>query len=153
MDFTPVAFSEVPNIKRTTTNGFELALSVLFLSGVQHYAETPQGMAKVPEYVKDIMRKVPVSWDESRFVDGYPGKLVVIARKANNTWYVAGINGEDKEKIIKVSLPFINQKQGMLITDGADNRSFTKSDIALTNNEIELNMKAKGGFVITFSLQ
>ena len=41
MDFTPVCFTEYDNFERVTGNGAELAMAVLFLSGVQHYAETP----------------------------------------------------------------------------------------------------------------
>jgi alpha-glucosidase len=63
MDFTPMAFSEVPNIRRMTTNGFELALSVMFWSGIQHYAEIPEGMAHVPNYVKEFLRDMPPAWE------------------------------------------------------------------------------------------
>jgi len=80
MDFTPVCFTEYDNFERITGNGAELALAVLFLSGVQHYAETPRGMATVPDYTREMMSKIPVTWDETRFVDGYPGKYIVIAR-------------------------------------------------------------------------
>ncbi|MBA7537415.1 Glucan 1,4-alpha-glucosidase SusB [subsurface metagenome] len=98
MDFTPVCFNEYDNNTRVTGNAAELAQAVLFLSGVQHYAEIPAGMEKVPDYVKEIMREVPVDWDETRFVDAYPGKYIVLARRKDDTWYVAGINGEEREK-------------------------------------------------------
>ncbi|HMY40469.1 MAG TPA: glycoside hydrolase family 97 catalytic domain-containing protein, partial [Marinagarivorans sp.] len=93
MDFTPTVLSSIPGINRRTRVGFELAVSVLFLSGWQHIAETPAGMAKVPHYVKNILRDLPVSWDETRFVDGFPGRYAVIARRKGNQWYVAAING------------------------------------------------------------
>jgi alpha-glucosidase len=59
MDFTPINFSGIPNIKRKTTNGFEIALSVLFTSGIQHIAETPDGMASQKDFVKDYMSTLP----------------------------------------------------------------------------------------------
>ena len=150
MDFTPVCFSEVPNIKRVTTNGFELALSVIFTSGIQHYAQTPEGMAAVPDYVKDFMREIPSCWDDTRFIDGFPGKFVVIARKFNDKWYIAGINGEDVEKNINLDLPFLKDtKTGTLITDGSDNRSFDMQNITLTPEKpLEIKLKGNGGFVI-----
>jgi hypothetical protein len=151
MDFTPVCFSEVPNMQRKTSNAFELAVSVLFLSGLQHYAEVPQGMIKMPDYVKNILKAVPVSWNESKFVDGYPGKFVVIARRDNATWYVAGINGENQDKTIKVTLPFINRKEGVLISDGETNRSFSKNDIELNDSKsLNITIKANGGFLLIF---
>jgi hypothetical protein len=150
MDFTPVCFSEVPNIKRVTTNGFELALSVIFCSGIQHFAQTPEGMAAVPDYVKDFMREIPSCWDDTRFIDGYPGKLVVIARKSKDIWYLAGINGEGIEKNINLDLTFIkNFKTGTLITDGSDNRSFNMQKITITPAKtLGIKLKGNGGFVI-----
>ena len=149
MDFTPVCFSEVPHMQRKTSNAFELALSVIFLSGIQHYAEVPQGMSKVPDYVKNAMKAVPVSWNESKFIDGYPGKFFIIARRNNATWFVAGINGENQDKSVKISLPFINKNSGVLITDGESNRTFSKKEISLNDSKsLEIQMKANGGFLM-----
>jgi hypothetical protein len=152
MDFTPMCFSEVPNIKRKTTNGFELALSVIFWSGIQHFAETPEGMAKVPDYVKEFLRGIPSQWDEIRFVDGYPGKLVVLARRSQDTWYLAGINGEGIEKRLNLEPPFLgNSKTGRLISDGVDNRSFNVQQIIFTPGKpLDIKLEGKGGFVATF---
>jgi len=152
MDFTPVCFGEIPRIRRVTTNGFQLAVSVIFTSGIQHFAVTPESMAAVPDYVKDFMREVPTRWDDTRFIDGFPGKLVVIARKSKDTWYVAGINGEDLEKSISINLSFLeNTKMGALITDGADNRSFNMQKITFTPGELlSIKLKGNGGFVIKF---
>ena len=154
MDFTPVCFGEVPHIKRVTTNGFELAVSVIFLSGIQHFALTPESMAAVPDYIKDFMSKVPVSWDDTRFIEGFPGKLVVVARKSNDTWYVAGINGENIEKNLNLELPFLDgDKTAILITDDKDNRTFDKKEIAITPGELfEVTIKGNGGFVLMQSL-
>ena len=150
MDFTPVCFSEVPRIKRVTTNGFELALSVIFWSGIQHYAERPEGMARVPDYVKDFMRKVPRAWDKTRFIDGFPGKLVVIARRSESSWYVAGINGENVEKTVSLDFSFLQKSMtGSLISDGMDNRSFTEQKITVDpKTAMEMKLKGNGGFVI-----
>jgi alpha-glucosidase len=150
MDFTPVCFSEVPNIKRVTTNGFELALSVIFWSGIQHFAETPKGMAAVPDYVKDFMREIPSRWDDTYFIDGSPGKFVVLARKFNNNWFIAGINGENIEKSINLELNFLkNNKKATLITDGSDNRSFALQKITITPEKpLRIKLKGNGGFVV-----
>ena len=125
---------------------------MIFTSGIQHFAVTPESMAAVSDYVKDFMRKVPTRWDDTRFIDGFPGKLVVIARKSKDTWYVAGINGEDIEKSISINLSFLeNTKTGALITDGADNRSFNMQKITFTPGELlSIKLKGNGGFVIKF---
>lgn len=150
MDFTPVCFSEIPNIKRHSSNGFELALSVLFTSGVQHYAETPQGMANVPVFVKQAMMDVPVKWDESIFVDGYPGQFVVMARRSGSDWFIAGINATDSTKNLVIDLGFAKSRKGSLIGDGDDNRSWVNSELMIPEDgKLGLDIKARGGFLIT----
>jgi hypothetical protein len=149
MDFTPVCFSEVPGIQRKTTNSFELALSVLFLSGVQHYAEIPEGMAKVPEDIIQIMKEVPTCCDETKFIDGYPADYVVIARRKENTWYVAGINGKDKERVVEINLSFIrNSKNVTFITDNDNNRTFkiNKEGVDFAQKQT-LKLSPNGGFL------
>lgn len=148
MDFTPTVFGDIPKIERKTRNGFELAESVLFLSGIQHFAEIPEGMATVPAYVKDFLRELPRSWDETRFVDGYPGRHVVIARRAGDTWYVAGLNADDADKALALDLSFMGKAGGTLITDGEGKRAFTRSP--LKGGKHKISIKAHGGFVAVF---
>ncbi len=73
MDFTPVVLDHINGIERPTSTAFELALSVMFTSGIQHYAEIPQGMAKAPDYVREFLKGVPSIWDDVRFLARDPG--------------------------------------------------------------------------------
>lgn len=149
MDYTPMCLYKVPGLQRRTTSAFELALPVIFLSGVQHIAETPEGMSHVPDYVKTFLRGLPGSWDDSRFIDGYPGKLAVFARKSGNIWYIAGINGENTEKKLQLDLSFLDNKSGTLITDGAEPLSFTSQSVKVTpGQKLDVTVKGNGGFVI-----
>ena len=147
MDFTPMVLDAIPNITRKTTPAFELALPVLFLSGIQHMAETPDGMAKQPQFIKDYLKDIPTNWDDSKFIDGYPGKHVVIARKKGDTWFITGINGENTEKSLTIDLSFINKKEGFYITD--DDNGFVKTSIKTAKN-VTINMKGNGGFMMKF---
>lgn len=154
MDFTPVVLDRINNIERRTSSAFELALSVLFTSGIQHYAEIPDGMAKAPEYVRAFLRDVPGVWDDVVFLDGYPGKFVAIARKAGGRWYVAGINGETTEQKLSFDLTRLKLGQrakGMLITDGdtPGNLSFAQREVAVVSGEkLPLTLAPRGGAVL-----
>jgi len=151
MDFTPVCFTEYDNNKRMTGNGTELALAVLFLSGVQHYAETPEGMATVPGYVKEMMKEIPVSWDETRFIDGYPGRYLVMARRSGNDWYVAGVNAEKDALSLYLWLPFAEGLAGTIITEGETLRSFSQDSITPgTSGGTGVEILPNGGFVMHF---
>jgi hypothetical protein len=151
MDFTPVCFTRYDNFERRTGNGAELALAVLFLSGVQHYAETPMGMATVPDYVKEMMMQIPVSWDETRFIDGYPGRHIVMARRSGNNWYIAGVNAEKEPLKLAVRLPFTVAGQGTLITEGETLRSFSAATVTPdAEGKTDIEIQPSGGFVIKF---
>jgi hypothetical protein len=149
MDFTPTVFYQIPDRERKTTNGFQLALPVLFLSGIQHIAETPAGMETVPEFTREFMRGLPEQWDDSKFIDGYPGKLAVLARKSGDVWYIAGINGENIDKDLSLDLSFIAGKEGYLIGDGLEALSFTKKAVNATGRT-GVRIKGNGGFVMVF---
>jgi hypothetical protein len=99
MDYTPCAFSDSQH-PHITTHAHELALTVLFESGLQHLADKPESFLAQPQEVQDFLSHLPSVWDETRFVSGYPGESVVIARRSGSTWYIAGINGTDEEKVI-----------------------------------------------------
>lgn len=151
MDFTPMNLYKIPRIKRITTPSFELATSVLFLSGIQHYAESPDGMKHIPDFVKDFLRKLPNYWDDVKFIDGYPGKLFIVARRSGTKWYVAGINGEGIEKDLHLDLAFLKSKKGSLITSpdsNSDEPSFNSAEIKLTGDNLDIKLKANDGFVI-----
>jgi hypothetical protein len=147
MDFTPMVLDSIPRIKRKTTKAFELALPVLFLSGIQHIAETPTGMYKQPEFVIDYLKEIPTNWDESRFIAGYPGKYVVMARRKGQIWHVVGINGESTSKSLELDLSFIEPKEGFLIQ--LDSDEFIKKNIK-SNQLTRIDLKANDGFVAKF---
>ncbi|MEN0036513.1 MAG: glycoside hydrolase family 97 catalytic domain-containing protein [Cellvibrio sp.] len=149
MDFTPMVFGDIPNIKRVTENSFELAESVLMISGIQHFAEIPEGMATAPDYVKHFLRELPGEWDDVKFIDGYPGKFAVIARKAGDAWYIAGINAEKESKSLTLDLSFAGDKKGVLITSGDTERSFLQSEIDNKSPQT-INLRSNAGFVILF---
>ncbi|MFG6469312.1 glycoside hydrolase family 97 protein [Roseateles sp. BYS87W] len=148
MDFTPVVFHDIPNIQRATRNGFELAESVLFLSGIQHYAETPEGMATVPADVKGFLRELPRRWDEVRFLAGEPGRFVVLARRAGTQWFVAGLNADDTPREVPLDLAWLGRRRGELITDGAGPREFASGRLAAPAATVTL--APHGGFVARF---
>jgi hypothetical protein len=153
MDFTPMVLDRISNIQRRTTSAFELALSVLFTSGIQHYAEIPEGMAKAPSYVRDFLKHMPAIWDDTKFLDGYPGKFVVLARQGGGHWYVAGINSEATAKTITLDLNELSVRgAGTLIADGdGGNLSFRQETVRpAAEQTLKITLPPQGGFVLVF---
>ena len=146
MDFTPMVLDAIPNINRKTTPAFELALPVLFLSGIQHIAEIPDGMAKQPQYVIDYLKDIPTNWDATKFITGFPGKDVIMARQKDDVWHIVGINGENNPKEFEIDLSFIS-KDGFIISE--NEKGFIHNKIT-PNATIIVKMKPYGGFVMKF---
>ncbi|WP_345954349.1 glycoside hydrolase family 97 catalytic domain-containing protein [Mucilaginibacter sp. PAMB04168] len=154
MDYTPVTFTN-SQFPHTTSYGHELALSVVFESGFQHLADRPDGYHDLPDAAKTFLKKVPNAWDETRLIDGYPGKYVIIARRKGTAWYVGAINAENREMNQTVHLPFLQSESNYsctLITDGEHDKSF-KTQFSKVNHSSTLAVKIlrRGGFVAVFT--
>jgi Uncharacterized conserved protein len=86
--------------QRRTTDAAELAVAVLYQNPIQNFALTPNNLTDAPAAAIDFMKEVPTTWDETRLIEGYPGRYIVLARRQGATWYVAAINaGEESVKL------------------------------------------------------
>ncbi|MFM2327096.1 MAG: hypothetical protein RIR31_1298, partial [Bacteroidota bacterium] len=152
MDFTPVSLYKIPRINRKTSVAFEMATAVIFLSGIQHFVEGPEGMAKMPDAVKNYMQNIPAVWDEVKFIDGYPGKFYAVARRAGKKWYVAGINGDSVTQSISIDkLPFIPPfKTGTLFSSNEKNEINISKETVYAKQNKTIAIPPNDGFVIVF---
>ena len=144
MDYTPCAFSDSQH-PHITTNAHELALTVLFESGLQHLADRPESFLAQPQEVQDFLRQLPAAWDETRLVCGYPGESAVLARRSGNTWYVAGINGKDEPQTLKLPLAFLPKGKTILFTDDTDSPWSITSPTSVPK---EITCRPRSGFVM-----
>lgn len=101
--------------KRITSDVFALATAVMFQSAVQHFALAPNNMEDAPSWAMDFMRNVPTTWDETRFIEGYPGKYLIMARRHNDTWYICGVNADEKMVSSEVELPEEIRKSPLML--------------------------------------
>ena len=149
MDYTPVTFTDSQH-KHITSNAHELALSVIFESGLQHMADRPQGFYDLPVEAKDFLRLLPVAWDRSYLMDGYPGEKVLMRREKGDTIYVAGINGTDREEAFSLPFDFLPEGvsyQLLLIADGKKERELNVSrSVVRKNTLLPLSWLPRGGF-------
>lgn len=131
MDYTPCTFtdSQHPHI---TTDGHELALTVLYESGLLHLADRPSSYLSRPQVEKDFLSNLPTTWDETKLLSGYPGESIVMARRKGSDWYIAGINGKDESATLNVLTE--NAKQSL--------PKALQSQLPAT-----ISVDARGGFV------
>ena len=148
MDYTPCAFSDSQH-PHITSLAHELALTVLYESGLQHLADRPESLLAQPKDVQDFLGQLPTVWDETRYVSGYPGESAVLARRSGNTWYVAGINGKDDPQILKTDLGFIGKGSVQMFVDDASGK-WQISTISKLPSQVEC--QPRGGFVMKIIL-
>lgn len=134
--------------KRYTTDGFQLATAVLFQNPVQMFGVMPNNLTDAPKFQLDFMKEVPTLWDETVFIDGYPGKYSVIARRHQNQWYVAGINAEKTIKKLKINLPMFAGKSLKLINDDAKGNSSEKDVKVNVKGDFNIEIQPNGGFIL-----
>lgn len=149
MDYTPCAFSDSQH-PHITTNAHELALTVLYESALQHLADKPESYYAQPQSVQDFFGSLPTVWDETRFISGYPGESVVIARRSKNTWYVAGINGSDIARTIPLSLSKLNIPASAKIQAFCDGTAIEKEKWNIQTLKTlpeAVNLQPRGGVV------
>lgn len=149
MDYTPVTFtnSQYPH---STSYGHELALSVVFESGIQHLADRPDGYLGLPDAAKSFLKEVPNAWDNIKMLDGYPGKDIVLARQKGDVWYLGGLNAERGEKRKTLSMDFLTpgmQYKCTLISDGSHDKAFNINYLMVDNtSKLDVRMLRRGGF-------
>jgi hypothetical protein len=144
MDYTPCAFSDSQH-PHITSKAHELALTVLFESGLQHLADKPESYLAQPQAVQDFFTELPTVWDETRFIAGYPGKSAVLARRFGHSWYVAGINGLDEAQTFSLDLSFIKSADKIQYFADAPDGSWAITNI--NSFPTQLTCQPRGGFV------
>ena len=90
---------------RKTTDIFEMASGIIMQTSVQCVAMQPNNLEELPQFEMDFLKTLPTTWEETRYVDGYPGKYVVLARRHGNDWYVAGLSAEKQPLALTLDLP------------------------------------------------
>ena len=133
---------------RRTTDVFQLATAVLFQNPIQNFALAPNNLTDAPQLCIDFMKQVPTTWDEVRFIGGYPGKYVVLARRHGDTWYVAGINATQEPLKLKVDLPMLSGKTVSCYKDDKKQQPMCESLKVKADKKVQLDILPQGGVVL-----
>lgn len=135
-------------ITRRTTDVFQLATAVLFQNPVQNFALAPNNLTDVSPVCIDFMKEVPTEWDETRFVDGYPGKYVVLARRHGDNWYLAAVNATGEPLKLKLDLPMFAGKTVSSYSDDKHMQPQVRQQNVKSDGKFQLTVQPQGGFVL-----
>ena len=133
---------------RRTTDIFQLATAVLFQNPIQNFALAPNNLTDAPQICLDFMKQVPTTWDETRFIDGYPGRYIVLARRHGNTWYIAAVNATAEPLKLKLDLPVLAGQEVSLYSDDTKMQPQLKLQKIKTDGSLQLTVQPQGGAVI-----
>lgn len=135
------------NIRRTS-DVFQLATSVLFQNPIQNFALAPNNLEDAPQICLDFMKDIPTTWDETRFIDGYPGQFVVLARRHGNRWYLAAINATQDTLKLNFKFPELNATTVSVYTDNKKMQPQQKKQQIRNGGDIFLTVQPLGGTVL-----
>jgi len=127
--------------QRYTGDIFEMATAITNQASVNCVAMCPNNLEELPQFELDFLRTIPTTWDETKFIDGYPTRYAVIARRTGNSWYVGGLNGTDQPITLTLQLPMFAGKTVTLYTDLAKKKGQTHA--GATKKELKVNKKGE----------
>lgn len=134
---------------RRTSDVFQLATAVLFQNPIQNFALAPNNLTDAPEVTLDFMKQIPTTWDETVFIDGYPGKYAVLARRHGNRWYIAGINAQKEPLKLSLNLPMLNNGDVVVTyTDGKQGEPQRKELSVKTATSVPVTIQPNGGVIL-----
>ena len=135
---------------RKTTDAFEIASAFTNQTAIQCIAMQPNNLGELPEAELQFLRAIPTTWDETRFVDGYPGRYVVLARRQGDRWYIAGLNALKEPLTLTLDLsPFAVTRQ---LNDQTGKRGavcgIAIAPLKPKKSKVKVTMQPSGGFVL-----
>jgi len=157
MDYTPVVF-EPALTEKELPYAHSLALSVLFESGIQHFADRADSNPDAGyravftpyPYVADFLSTVPVAWDDTRLIEADLDRHVILARRSGSTWYLGGIQAADTSVDYSFPLDFLEKgdHELVLIEQGETPRAFSRRmESVRGGDELTVSLPSRGGFV------
>lgn len=140
--------NEKGNVRRTT-DAFEISTAILFQNPVQNFALAPNNLTDAPADAIQFMKDVPTTWDETVYIDGYPGKYVVLARRHADKWYIAGVNALDQALKLTLDLPMLQAGDEATIYSERKGKALSAGALKVKNPaKVQVTIEPADGFVI-----
>lgn len=138
--------------RRYTTDTFEMASGLVMQTPVQCVAIQPNNLDELSDIQLDYLRQLPTEWDETRYIDGYPGKFVVLARRHGADWYVAGLNAGDEALTLSLDLPMMADAMDYYTDKPAKGSVFPETVLSRIKKDkkgkVKVCIQPKGGIIL-----
>lgn len=129
---------------------FQLCTEILFQNPIQNIAICPNNLDDAPELCMDWLRTVPTVWKDIRFIEGYPGKYIVLARQdCDGLWHIAAVNATSETIRVNVDLAFLGKESVDLYADDSTFDNPSKECVKLRRNKVlGISIVPNGGVII-----
>ena len=142
--------------RRYTSDTFEMSAAIMNQTTIQCIDMQPSNLETLQQHELDLLRKMPTTWSETKFIDGYPAKYAVVARKSTaGKWFVSGLNGENKVRTLTLNVPMLAGKTVTYYTDeplkkGQQCPNPVKTTAKVDDNgNVKVTMQGLGGIILT----
>ena len=139
---------------RQTTDVFEMAAGIMNQAAIQCIAMCPNNLTDSPQFEIDWLKQVPTTWDETRFIDGYPGKYAVLARRSGDKWYIVGLNALKEPLKLSLDLPMFEGKEFTIYSDKPlkKDQKFAEAEMKPgklnKKGQVKVTIQPNGGLII-----
>ncbi|MBO5823343.1 MAG: glycoside hydrolase family 97 catalytic domain-containing protein [Prevotella sp.] len=139
---------------RQTTDVFEMAAGIMNQAAIQCVAMCPNNLTDIPKFEIDWLKQLPTTWDETRFIDGYPGKYAVLARRSGDKWYVVGLNALKEPLKLSLDLPMFEGKEFTVYSDKPlkKDQKFAEAEMKPgklnKKGQVKVTIQPNGGLII-----
>ena len=146
---------------RYTSNVFEMASALIMQSSINAVVLCPNNLSELQPFELDFLRELPTTWDETRFLDGYPTRYVALARRHGNKWYVGALNGTQEPISMTLDLPMFANQTITCLTDQPLKKSKKAQENSLQlptpvqkqlkvpqDGKVQITIQPMGGIVI-----
>lgn len=150
MDFTPGSMlSAQPEDNRSTranamgsgTRAYQMALFVVFESGLQMLADNPVYYYR-ERPCTEFITSVPVTWDETKVLYAKVGEAVVVARRKGNKWFIGGITNNEG-RTMNLDLSFLPANRSFTLTSFEDGINADRQAMDYKQRETKVNNTTK----------
>ncbi len=143
MDYTPVTFTD-RKFPHVTTAAHELALAVLFETGVVHYADDASRYRDLPQETQRFLATVPTTWDEVCYLGGVPGEYIAIMRRSGGRAYIAVLNGTSAARTVTLPASALSSETFWTVFSDGNNGRPSHEEFMLPT---AIELAPYGGFV------
>lgn len=146
MDYTPAMISQNDAV---LTQSHVLAQAIVFTSGQINYADSAAAYEQWPG--RHLMRAIPVVWDESRVVEGFPGDHITVARRSGSDWFIGAMTDQARTATVPLSFLGGGTYTATVFADDTYGRLGVSTQTVTNATTLSLPMIATGGVSVHLS--